>query len=426
MRVLLPLLLTLLGLPTVAHAATLTVNSTADNGGSGTLRSLIAAAHSGDTITFDPTVFAGKQTITLTQGTLVITKSLTITAPAPGVAVSGNNSSQVFVINGGTASAPVALSGLTIENGRASYYGGGLYNVGTATLTNCTLTGNSTIFISGGSMFIGYGSGLYNNSGTATLTNCTLADNDAIGINGQGASNLYNDGGTATLTNDILWGNFYGEVYNTNGGTVKAAYSDIGAYFGVFPGTGDFPGTGNINADPVFLRAPLTNGPTDYGDLHLSLGSPDLGAGATQAQAPADATIPTTTIDGMTRPDPPNIGAYEVGPAVNVSSQVLVTRGGYVRIPRTTTLSQQVTLTNTGTSAITGPVSLVLDGLTSATLTNKTGTTTSSTGTPGSPYVNGANSLAPNASVSVTLRFNDPTLAAISYQTRVLAGTGTR
>ena len=52
-----------------------------------------------------------------------------------------------------------------------SYYGGGLYEAGngTATLTNCTVSGNSAY--SGG--------GLCNANGTATLTNCTVSGNSA-------------------------------------------------------------------------------------------------------------------------------------------------------------------------------------------------------------------------------------------------------
>jgi hypothetical protein len=55
--------------------STLTVTSAADSG-TGSLRAEIAAAQSGDTINFAPSL-AG-QTITLTSGELAINKSLTI------------------------------------------------------------------------------------------------------------------------------------------------------------------------------------------------------------------------------------------------------------------------------------------------------------------------------------------------------------
>ena len=36
-----------------------------------------------------------------------------------------------------------SISGVTITGGNAGYDGGGLYNYGTTTLTNCTISGNS-------------------------------------------------------------------------------------------------------------------------------------------------------------------------------------------------------------------------------------------------------------------------------------------
>src|SRR3954447_11991866 len=66
-----------------AGAATLTVTSTADAGGtcpgaSCTLRQAIASAVSGDTITFS---LPSNSSITLTSGELLIDKSLTISGP---------------------------------------------------------------------------------------------------------------------------------------------------------------------------------------------------------------------------------------------------------------------------------------------------------------------------------------------------------
>jgi len=65
--------------------------------------------------------------------------------------------------NGGTF-AHASLSNLTIANGKGND-GGAIYNNGTLTLTNCTLSGNSATY-EGGGIF---------KRGTATLTNCTDA-----------------------------------------------------------------------------------------------------------------------------------------------------------------------------------------------------------------------------------------------------------
>src|ERR1051326_1814014 len=88
---------------------TLTVQSNLDNG-VGTLRDTLAAAQSGDTIVFAPSV----QAITLTRGQLLIDKSLEIRGPgASQLSISGNDDSRVFdILIRGT----VTLADLTIAH----------------------------------------------------------------------------------------------------------------------------------------------------------------------------------------------------------------------------------------------------------------------------------------------------------------------
>jgi len=113
--------------------------------------------------------------------------------------------------------------------------------------------------------------------------------------------------------------------------------------------------------------------------------------------------------------------------ATDVSGSVSVRRSGYTYNFATQRFYQTVTMTNSGASAITGSISLVLDSLSSnATLFNASGTT-SCAAPLGNPYINlGAASLAPGSSVSVALQFTNPTKAATSYTTRVLVGSGAR
>ena len=75
--------------------------------------------------------------------------------------------------------------------------GGGVDNshYGTATLTNCTVSGNSAT-VSGGGLGNGPGS-------TTTLTNCTVSGNSAISA----AAAMRFDGRTTTLTNCTVSGN---------------------------------------------------------------------------------------------------------------------------------------------------------------------------------------------------------------------------
>lgn len=87
---------------------------------------------------------------------------------------------------------------------------------------------------------------------------------------------------------------------------------------------------------------------------------------------------------------------------------------------------QTVTLKNTSSTTIAGPVSLVLDQLTAnVTLYNPSGSTTLILPA-GSPYINVDTSLSPGQSVSVQLQFTNPGNVAVTYQARVLAGPGSR
>jgi hypothetical protein len=110
--------------------STLTVTNNA-NTGAGSLRTQINLAHSGDTIVFAPSM-AGK---TITSADLTISKNLTIQGPGESylLMVSGGlvgNYGGLFEV---LSDAHVAMSGLTVEYGRA-VEGGGIYNAGTLTV----------------------------------------------------------------------------------------------------------------------------------------------------------------------------------------------------------------------------------------------------------------------------------------------------
>lgn len=112
----------------------------------------------------------------------------------------------------------------------------------------------------------------------------------------------------------------------------------------------------------------------------------------------------------------------------NVTGQISVLQGRitYDRITRL--YYQTVTLTNTGTSAVPGPISLVLDSLSaSARLVNRTGVT-AATSPVGSSFINvvaSGGTLLPGKQVSTTLQFSSSS-TTISYTPRVLAGEGSR
>jgi hypothetical protein len=257
--------------------STLNVTNFLD-GGKGSLRYEIAAAHSGDTIVFDKKLDRGG-TITLTSGNeLYIDKNLTIQGPGAGLLTvyggSSNTESRIFEVGPG---ATVALSGLTIDHGgghasagglpNGQLYdgsGGGILNRGTLTISGCTLSNNSAdsgpdSTTSGGAIYnagvltvngctlinnhANYGGGIYNlgtatvsggnvsnnaaragggifNFCTATVSGCTLSTNTATAVNAGGA--IYNAGTAAALTvlDSLFSGNSPDNIYGayTDGG----------------------------------------------------------------------------------------------------------------------------------------------------------------------------------------------------------------
>lgn len=89
-----------------AHAATFTVNNLNDSG-SGSLRQAILNANgvTGDDLIVFQSGLSG--TIALTTGLLLIDSNLTVNGPGTSqLAISGNDSFSIFVINSGTT-APV-------------------------------------------------------------------------------------------------------------------------------------------------------------------------------------------------------------------------------------------------------------------------------------------------------------------------------
>ena len=187
----------------------LTVTSRADSG-DGSLRALIAAAQSGDQIIFDDGLQG--QTITLTSGELVLTKSLDIEGPGAGqLAISGNHASRVFNISG--AATVVTVAGLTITDGLAKSVrfvdqseglGGGVFNNGgNITLDHVVLQNN--VARGADAEFLPWaghnarGGGLYSMGGSLDISSSTIANNQAIGGSGAHAD-VYNvpgsDGGS--------------------------------------------------------------------------------------------------------------------------------------------------------------------------------------------------------------------------------------
>ncbi len=356
--------------PPLAHAATITVQSSADGSaipgncpGSGCrLRDAIAAANlaGGDTIDFSLTYPA---TITLTSGELVITKSLTINGPgAISLTISGNNVVRVMSVNSGVT---LNLSKVTIANGNSGSGGGGIYNSGMLSVTSTTFYSNTAnVNIGGGGIFndgslgvtdstflsngaTGFaGGGGIANGGALTITASTFLSNTALQgggifnsfvfgklaiINSTFSGNSASDGGsiynifgvTATITNATFSSNSAsgsaGGIFNsgtmTLGNTIVA--NNIAASGGNCFGTiGD--GGNNLQWNPNSGCASITAADPKLGPLANNGGATQTMAllpGSAAIDAGNDANCPGTDQRGWHRPFGPHcdIGAYERG-----------------------------------------------------------------------------------------------------------------
>ncbi len=254
-----------------ALAGTITVTSGGDSG-AGTLRQAIVDAASGDTINFS----SGFTTIILTSDELLINKSLTINGPGANLLTVVRGRAQGlpffhFRIFDIIAGATVTISGLTIANGNSltNDFGGGIFNFGTLTVVNCTVSGNST------SGTTDKGGGIYN-GGTAFITNSIISGNFTDAASGSGGG-IYSDGITMTITNSTISGNSAeagNGIFNTSGGmaiinsTVSGNSSSNGVGGGIYNFTG---GTMDIVNSTVSGNSNITAGGIENNGGTMSL-----------------------------------------------------------------------------------------------------------------------------------------------------------
>ena len=368
----------------IAHAATVTVTSTADSG-AGTLRQALADAASGDTINFS---LPGGSVIGLMSGSLVIDKNLTIDGPGvqllnvrnmnPDIAT---NRFRIFTISAGGFN--VAISGLTVSNGNppgSAGGGGGIFNqTGTLTITGCAISGNGvhngqgggivnlggklhiinssiTDNISFGGLFIG-GGGIYNLSvpgydSSVDIANSTISNNSASGGDGGG---IWNDSqntavdpprSTVIITNTTISNNSAsvgGGICNDSGNTVTAAntiiarnlqFSDLGDFFGVLTSQGhNFIGN---NSGATITPAAGDQIGTSASPIDPLLGPLQDNGGPTQTQALLvgstaidagnDTTAPPRDQRGYVRAGLSDIGAFEFDGTLPVTLANISTR----------------------------------------------------------------------------------------------------
>jgi len=311
-----------------AWPSTVVVTSNADSGPN-TLRGAIAGANAGDTIKF---TLPGA-TITLAS-TLTLAKDVVIDGSGNvGLTISGNHAVQAFVVNAGVTA---TIENLTIADGASlgNSDSGGIRNLGTLTVTNCTLSGNSGPSAGGivntgaltlsnstlsGNSAGGLGGGVHSQFGTATITNSTFVGNSA----NYGGGVFVAGSATATLTNNLFFNNtatFYGGSVGGN------ASADHNLYWNNADSSGGqgincnacLSNTNAVNADPL-LGTLASNGGLTQSYLP-GVGSAAIGAGAA-------AGCPVTDQRGVARPQ-------STGAVCDIGS-VTVSRPCYVKASAT-------------------------------------------------------------------------------------------
>ena len=232
------------------------VTTTADSG-PGSLRYAIGSANSGDTILF---LLPAGSTIALASPiTILGNVSLAGPGAATPITISGGSAHQLFMIQG-----TATISGLTLAQGKAalpSSPGGAIFNIGTLTLANDRIGGNTstvsvvrahhpranpgirrhphctTTFAQGGAIY---------NDGTLVTTGTTFSGNFVLSnvascIEGQGGA-IYNDvPGSMSSTGDTFSSNstlMGGAVYNAGLGQASFTNDTFTANAGCNSATG--------------------------------------------------------------------------------------------------------------------------------------------------------------------------------------------
>jgi predicted outer membrane repeat protein len=149
--------------PSAEAATDLVTSCSGSASAAGSLPYAVLNAASGDTINFSVTCPAGSP-ITLAS-TIDVGVDLTIDSPAASsIVVSGNNASQVFLIDAGITA---NISGLTIEDGSSSSSGGGIDNQGNLTLAYSAVSDNIAVNSGGGIL----------NNGTLQVSDSSVSGN---------------------------------------------------------------------------------------------------------------------------------------------------------------------------------------------------------------------------------------------------------
>jgi CSLREA domain-containing protein len=257
------------GVATTTTLTNCTLNNNTSSDGGGILTGASSAAA---TTTLTNCTINNNTATTNGGGILSVSNGPANTTTLTSCTLSGNTAST----NGGaivSISSALVVNNSTINGNRAlNNTGGGIFNQnGTATLTNCTLSGNS-----------GTGGGGITNFATSSvttmlMTNCTIADNTAT-VSGLGGGIRLRQGGTGSVTLQ-----FRNSLFANNSDTNVAVFGAPATLTSLgnnlsSDGTGNLTAAGDLpNTNPLLGQLLNNGGPTQ---THALLpGSPALNAG---------------------------------------------------------------------------------------------------------------------------------------------------
>ena len=155
-------------------------------------------------------------------------------------------------------SGSITMSNCTFTENSSEYDGGAMYNIESLELTDCTFSGNST-YLSGGGMFF--------ESGSATLTSCTFSENFA------GYGGGIHIMGSPTLTKCT----FSGNSAESEGGGIYNYFGSPKVTNCTFSGNSANIGGGMLNDDssPTVFNCTFTQNSSEYdgGGMHTKANS---------------------------------------------------------------------------------------------------------------------------------------------------------
>ncbi len=303
----------LVGRPAAGDAATFVVDSTLDvadltpadalcktPAGACTLRAAIQQANTlagVDTIEvpagYYQLTIAGTGEDLAATGDLDVTQSVVIRGTgAPGtVTIDGGFIDRIFHVT--SAGATVTIDGLWMYYGDAGVdVGGGVYNAGTLTLTNCVVVAsragagggieNAGVLIvvdslvGGNTVTAGSGGGLENESGaTMTLRRSTVVDNEASPYGGGGIANF----GSIEVAESLLTDNRVPS--GAGGGGFATATTNPSVLTNTTISGNTIDGSGSAGAGILLVgNAPATLNNVTIADNHGAFGSTGGGIGA--------------------------------------------------------------------------------------------------------------------------------------------------